>query len=179
MLAAGGAAAALASCGGEGNPQVTPTVSPDQARSDAAVMNALLDLERTAVLAYSIGLRRLSGAPRAVAARFLEHEREHERAVRRAIRGLGAQPTPARPARAYTSGFPRLRTAQEVLRFALDVENTQVSAYGDSLGSIVTPELRTELASILAVEAEHMSVILGALHEPQASQALVTGNAPT
>ena len=66
-----------------------------------------------------------------------------------------------------------------MLRFALDVENTQVSAYGDSLGSIVTPALRTELASILAVEAEHMSVILGALHEPQASQALVTGNAPT
>jgi hypothetical protein len=66
-----------------------------------------------------------------------------------------------------------------VLRFALDVENTQISAYGESLGSIVTPELRSTLLAILGTEAEHMSAILGELHEPQASRALVTGNTPT
>jgi hypothetical protein len=33
--------------------------------------------------------------------------------------------------------------------------------------------------SILGAEAEHMSVILGELHEPQAARALVTGSSPT
>ncbi|HEX8073876.1 MAG TPA: DUF4439 domain-containing protein [Thermoleophilaceae bacterium] len=142
-------------------------------------MNSLLDLERTAVLAYTVGQARLRGAARRAAATVLEQERAHEREVRRAVLSLGARPIRARPDREYLAGFPRLATAQQALQFALDVENTQVSAYGESLGSLVTPELRATVASILAAEAEHMSVILGALHEPQASQALVTGNAPT
>jgi hypothetical protein len=184
MLAAagagGGVTSALAACGGGGdNPEVTQTVRPDQARSDAAVMNSLLDLERMAVLAYTLGIDRLEGPARALARTFREHEIEHQRAVERAIRDLGAHPVPPRPKRSYTDTFPPLGDARAVLRFALDVENTQVSAYGESLGSIVTPELRATLLSILATEAEHMSAILGELHEPQASRALVTGNAPT
>ncbi|MEA2368101.1 MAG: Ferritin-like domain [Thermoleophilaceae bacterium] len=184
MLAAagagGGVATALASCGGgHDNPEVTQTVSPEQSRSDAAVMNALLDLERMAVLAYDSVLEHLTGAERRLAMTLREHEREHQRAAERAIRDLGAHPVPARPDGSYTSGFPPLRSEREALRFALDVENTQVSAYGDSLGSLVTPELRVTLLAILGAEAEHMSAILGRLHEPQAGRAFVTGNAPT
>jgi bacterioferritin (cytochrome b1) len=184
MLAAAGAggaaAAALGACGGgNDNPEVTQTISPDQARSDAAVMNSLLDLERTAILAYELARRLLSGPALRFARTFREHEVEHRRAVEQAILDLGAHPVPARPDDSYTAGFPPLRTAPDVLRFALDIENTQISAYGESLGSIVTPELRATLLTILGAEAEHMSVILGQLHEPQASRALVTGNAPT
>jgi rubrerythrin len=142
------------------------------------VLNSLLDLERTAVLAYTIGQAKLTGAARGAIRTLLAHEKEHEHALERAVIGLGAQPISARPASQYTSSFPLLATADQVLRFALDVENTQVSAYSDSLGTIVTPELRTTIASILATEAEHMAVVLGALHQPQAPQALVTGNAP-
>jgi rubrerythrin len=184
MLAAagagGGASLALAACGGGGDSQqVTQTISPEEAQADAAVLNALLDLERTAVLAYSLGQRRLSGAGLTLARRFTDHERAHERAVEQAILRVGGQPARARPDRSYTSGFPALRTASDVLRFALDLENTQISAYGEALGTVVTPEIRPTLLSILATEAEHMSVLLGELHEPQATQALVTGNAPT
>jgi Ferritin-like domain len=183
MLAAagagGGVASALAACGGSDNPEVTTTLRPDQARSDAAVMNSLLDLERMAVLAYELGERHLSGRARALARTFRGHELEHQRFAERAIRDLGAHPVPPRPERSYTENFPPLRSERDVLRFALDVENTQVSAYGESLASIVTPELRATLLAILGAEAEHMSAILGELHLPQASRALVTGNAPT
>jgi hypothetical protein len=182
MLAAagagGGVASALAACGGSDNPVVTQTVRPDQARADAALMNSLLDLERMAVLAYTQGLALLKGPALSLARTFREHEIEHRRAVEQAIRDLGAHPVPARPDRSYTDGFPPLGDASAVLRFALDVENTQISAYGESLGSIVTPELRATLLAVLGAEAEHMSAILGQLHEPQASRALVTGNAP-
>ena len=155
------------------------TVSPEQERSDASILNALLELERTAVLAYRAGIGRLSGEALRFARLLMEHERQHQRAVEEAIRGLGAHPVPARPESSYREGFPPLRTARDVLRFALDVESTQISAYGESLGSLRTPELRVTLGSILTAEAEHMSVILGLLGEPQAPNALVTGNAPT
>ena len=178
--AAGGAAGLVASCGGgSGRQEVTTTLSPEQAQADAAELNTLLDLERTAVLAYSIGQGFLSGSSLQLARRFAAHERAHEQALEQALRRLRIAPAPARPERSYTAGFPPLRSAQDVLRFALDVENTQVSAYSDSLGVVVTPALRTTLLSILGAEAEHMSVLLGALHQPQAAQAFVTGNAPT
>jgi Ferritin-like domain len=184
MLAAagagGGVAVALASCGGgNDNPEVTQTVSPEQSRSDAAVMNALLDLERMAVIAYSVMADALTGPARGMALAFREHERAHQRTVDRALRDLGAHPVPARPRASYEEGFPPVAGEAESLRFLLDIENTEVSAYGDSLGSIVTPHLRVTLLAILGAQAEHMSVILGRLHEPQASRAFVTGNAPT
>jgi len=40
---------------------VTTGLSPEQAQADAAELNSLLDLERTAVLAYSVGQRLLGG----------------------------------------------------------------------------------------------------------------------
>jgi hypothetical protein len=184
MLAAagagGGVAMALASCGGgDENPEVTQTISPEQSRSDAAVMNALLDLERMSVIAYSVMADGLSGRDRRTALAFRDHERAHQRRIERAIRELGAHPVPARPRASYEQGFPPAGDESELLRFLLDVENTQVSAYGDSLASVVTPNLRVTLLAILGTQAEHMSVILGRLREPQAARAFVTGNAPT
>jgi hypothetical protein len=184
MLAAagagGGVGALLASCGGgDENPEVTQTVSPEQARSDSAVTNSLLDLERMAVIAYELASERLSGSARQVARAFREHELAHQRAMEDALRDLGAHPVPPRPRSSYVDGFPPLRSAQDALRFVLDVENTQVAAYGDSLGAVVTPGLRATLLAILGTEAEHMSVVLGELHEPQAARSLVTGSAPT
>jgi hypothetical protein len=158
---------------------VTQTVSPEQARSDAAVMNSLLDLERMAVLAYAAARRHLSGGPERMAARFQAHELVHQRTIEGAIRDLGAHPVPPRPAASYRSGFPPLESAEDALRFALDVENTQISAYGESIASIVTPELRVTALAILGTEAEHMSVVLGRLREPQAPRSLVTGDSPT
>jgi rubrerythrin len=184
MLAAagagGGVAVLLGSCGGgDENPEITQTVSPDQARSDAAVTGALLDLERMAVIAYGLAGEHLSGPARAAARTFRDHERQHQRTMEAAIRALGAHPVPARPRASYVQGFPPVRSEQNALRFVLDVENTQIAAYGDSLASLVTPELRATVLSILGAEAEHMSAILGELHEPQAARSLVTGNSPT
>lgn len=58
------------------------------------------------------------------------------------------------------------------------MEETQVAAYGDSLPTLFTPELRVTLGTILAAESEHASVVLGELDEPQAPRALVVGRPP-
>jgi rubrerythrin len=177
---AGGPAAALAACGGGGAKQRTETtVSTTQAQGDAAVLNATLELEHTAIAAYEIGTKLLTGRARAAAADFLAHEREHAAALARAISRLGAQPVAQRPTSAYAAGFPPLRDANDFLEFALDVENTAVAAYLDSMAALNTDPLRAEVASIMTNEAEHMAVVYGLLRRPQVPNAFVTGESPT
>src|SRR5439155_10607391 len=110
---------------------------------------------------------------------FLAHEREHAAALARAISDLGSQPFKPRPRSAYTAGFPPLRNAADFLNFALDVENTSVAAYLDSLAALNTDPLRSEVASIMTAEAEHLAVLYGLLLRPQVPNAFVTGESPT
>jgi rubrerythrin len=130
------------------------------------------------VLAYGAIAERLTGSARAAAESFLAHERAHARAIERALGELDSRPAPPRPAGQYRSGFPRLRTEEDALRFALDVEDTQIAAYGESVASLFTPELRVTVATILATQAEHMAVVLGQLDEPQSPKAFLVGKPP-
>lgn len=163
QLAALGSAA-LAGCGdgGGGGRELDP-------EADAALLNALLELEHTAVAVYAAA--RLDGAAR----RFGDHEREHADWLARAIRSLGGSPVGAKPLAEYRRGFPAFRTSRDALRFAVDLENTAVAAYSDALPKLTDPALRAAVASALTVEAEHISVLLGELGEPQVPHALVTG----
>ena len=179
-LAASGAAAFLASCGGGGDGQdTTQTISPERRRADAAVLGSLLDLERTAVIAYVAIGHRLAGSARRTAAAFLEHERSHAHAIEQAFHELRIRPEKPRPDREYAAGFPPMESPEQALRFALDIEETQIAAYGDSLATLFTPELRVTVGTILATEAEHMAVVLGELDEPQAPKAFLVGKQPT
>jgi hypothetical protein len=135
------------------------------------VLTSLLELERTAVVAYEVLRRRLPG----LAPGFLTHERAHARALALALADLGAEPEPPRARSSYAGEFPPLRTRQEALRFALDVEQTQIAAYGDSVPTLFTPELRVTVATIFATQAEHMAVVLGALDEPQSPRDFLVG----
>jgi hypothetical protein len=175
-VAAAGLASLVVACDGDdGDRQdTTQTISPERKRGDAAVLESLLDLERTAVFAYAAARRHLGG----LAEGFLRHERAHARAIERALAGLGVTPEPPRPQAAYASDFPPLRTREDALRFALDVEETQIAAYGDSVPSLFTPELRVTLATILGAQGAHMAVVLGELDEPQSPREFLVGRPP-
>src|SRR5436190_7511547 len=172
----GGSAAALAACGGKKQSTET-TISTTQMQGDAAVLNAALELEHTTIAAYQVGVGLLRGKALASAREFLAHEREHAAALTRAIARLGTEPVNPRPTSAYAAGFPPLRNARDFLSFALDVENTAIAAYLDSLAALNTDPLRAEAASIMTNEAEHLAVISGLLLRPQAPNAFVTGAA--
>jgi rubrerythrin len=137
-------------------------------------MASLLELERTAVLAYDALRERLGD----LAVRFLEHERAHARALERGMVELGIEPEPPRPRSAYARDFPSLGTREDALRFALDVEQTQIAAYGDSVPTLFTPELRVTTATVFNTQAEHMAVLLGRLGEPQSPRDFVIGEPP-
>jgi rubrerythrin len=138
------------------------------------VLASLLDAERTAVFAYATARERLGG----LASEFLDHERAHARALEKALADLGVEPEPPRPRSAYATDFPPLRTREDALRFALDVEETQIAAYGDSMPALFTPEVRVTLTTIFATQTEHAAVLLGELGEPQAPRAFVVGEPP-
>ena len=165
----GGAGLWLAACGDDGNdgPE-DPTSNRSATEGDIATLNFVLELEHEAVAAYTAVAARLD-----MAKVFAEQEREHAGALVDAIKDLGGKPSKAEVADDY--GFPQLDAEEDVLKFALDLENTTVAAYIDALPKLSSPDLRGTAASIVTNEAEHLSVLLGALGEAQAPDPFVTG----
>ena len=163
---AGGTATLLSACGSD----AAPGAARADAEADAELLNGALDLEGVVIAAYRAGGPRLDGELAVTGRHFLEQEREHAEALRRAIRDLGAKPNRGRAA-----DLPQLRDARAVLRFAVDLERTFVAAYLDMLPRLRAPALRGRVAAILTNEAQHVSVLEAALGEQPARGAFVTG----
>jgi rubrerythrin len=178
-LAGGASAALIASCGG-GNSKTpsTETVSTIQMQDDAAILNTLLDLESSAIVAYGLIAQRVSGRNAALARKLRGHEQAHAAALRRAIPRLGQTPAAPKTAAEYEATFPPLRDERTALSFAVDVEDTAIGAYADAIAKVVTDNVRRLLATIIAAESEHAAVVLGRLGRPQAPAAFVTGPPP-
>ena len=102
---------------------------------------------------------------------FLEQEQEHADGLASAIKDAGG--TPNRALASYD--FPELRSQTDVLRFAVDLENTAIAAYIDALPKLGEGDLRATAAAIVANEAEHVAVLLGALGMEQVPDAFVVG----
>jgi rubrerythrin len=181
--AAGGGAAFLAACGDDDDDENGPVEGVTPTERDIRLLNEALDLENTAIVAYTAGAALLKGEALAVGKQFLEHEQEHAEGLKQAIKDLGGTPNRPRRREEYLRQFPNLMSQEDVLRFAVDLENVAVEAYLDSLPKLSTGELRQTAAAIVSNEAEHISVLLGALNpgDPaaQVPDAFVTGVAST
>jgi rubrerythrin len=171
-VSVGGASAAfLAACGDDTKlPQ--SELGPDESdEADVEILNAALDIELMAVAAYKLGAGQLKGDLLQVAKLFLEHEQAHADELASAIRDAGGKPNRARS----SYDFPDLRSQRDVLRFAVEFENTAIAAYVDALPKLGKGDLRATAAAIMANEAEHVSVLLGALGEEPVPSAFVLG----
>jgi rubrerythrin len=169
VTTAGGSAAFLAACGGGSGKPKNQTATA----ADIAILNSALDLEHTAIAAYTAGAPLLKGEVLKLGRAFLGQEKEHADALSSAVNQLGGNPS--RPKAAYD--FPRVRTQREVLLLANMIEHEAVAAYLDALPKLSSPALRATAASIVTTEAEHVSVLLGALGRPQVPTAFVAGRA--
>lgn len=170
LSVAGGSAMFLAACGDdEDDDSKSATKTGDEA--DVEILNSALDLELMAVAAYKGGAKLLKGAVLEAGQTFLEHEQEHADGLSTAIKDLGGRPNKAKS----SYDFPQLRNQEDVLKFAVDLENTAVAAYIDALPKLTDGSLRATAAAIVTNEAEHISVLLGALNLPQVPSAFVVG----
>jgi hypothetical protein len=172
LLAVAAPAALVAGCGGGGERS-----DPAERRrfSDLGFMRSAISLERATIAAYRVGEPLLRPDARRRAGRIVEQEQEHIRVLADGVRSLRGELPKPQPAEVYRRGFPRLRDQHDVLRFAADLERIQLRRYGDGLPDLFRLDLRQRVASILAVEAEHLSVLLGIAGLPQTPEAFVTG----
>ena len=170
---AGASATFLSACADDTkNPNVK--TGPDESdQADVELLNSALDLELMAVAAYKLGAAKLKGDVLQIGQRFLEQEQEHVDALATAIKDNGGTPNRARAA----YDFPALGSQDDVLKFAVDFENTAIAAYIDALPKLSQGDLRATAAAILTNEAEHIAVLLGALGRLQVPAAFVTGRA--
>jgi bacterioferritin (cytochrome b1) len=173
----GGSAVFIAACGSsDDSTSSTSSASGTTAMSsdaDVAILNSALDLEHTAIAAYTAGAPLLRGIALASAKRFLSQEQEHADGLSQAIKQLGGTPNAARSS--YDFGRPKTQT--DVLRLADMIENTAVAAYIDAIPKLQDPNLRATAAAIVTNEAEHIAILRGALGEQPVPAAFVTGKA--
>ncbi|MDP2710408.1 MAG: ferritin-like domain-containing protein [Solirubrobacteraceae bacterium] len=169
LSVAGGSAMLLAACSDDTK---NPVAGPDDSDlADVEILNGALDLELMAVAAYKAGAGRLSGDALQLGKAFLEQEQEHADGLAAAIRDAGGMPNRAKS----SYDFPVLRSQADVLRFALELENTAIAAYIDALPKLSPGELRATSAAIITNEAEHVSLLLDALGREPVPSAFVTG----
>lgn len=167
---AGGSAVFLSACGDDTTTAIAPA-HDESDQADVELLNSALDLEWMAVAAYKAGVRLLHGAVLKAGKLFGEQEQEHADGLSSAIKQAGGKPNAAKA----SYDFPTLRSQAEVLRFAIGIENTAIAAYIDALPKLGKGDLRATAAAIIANEAEHIAVLLGALGEPQVPDAFVYG----
>src|SRR4051794_11430378 len=171
--ALGGAAAALVlgSCGG-GDP---PPATGPRPGSGIALLGSLLALERASVEAYGACLDVLSGHLRRQVRAIRAEDRGHAERLEQVIEELGGTPPPGRSRAEYRRTFPTLRTPEDALRFAEDLEERQVRAYLEAVTDFPALELRLEAGGICADEGSHLATVRVLQGLPAAQGPFVTG----
>ena len=169
---AGGSAMFLAACTDDTKNPVK--IGPDESdQADVEILNGALDLELMAVAAYKAGARLLRGPVLQIGQTFLEQEQEHADGLASAIKDADGMPNRAKS----TYDFPVMRSQADVLRFALDLEQTAIAAYIDALPKLSNGDVRATAAAIITNEAEHAAILLDALGRDPVPAAFVTGKA--
>ena len=150
------AALLLAGCGGSGSG--TTTAVPDKA-ADAEILNDVLARQLAAVRAYERTLPLLAGPALAGAREFRASEQEHVDATIKALRGLesAAEPTPEP---LDTSG---LRSTRERLVFLYEAESATIDEELSAISKLEATWPRSLLASTVANQAQHLTLLRRAL----------------
>jgi rubrerythrin len=167
----GFAAVALGSCGG-GDP---PPAEGPEAGSGAALLGSLAAREHASAAGWDAIGERLRGEARRYAGAIAERERAHAERLSALIRDLGGEPPEGRAPADYEPQFPLMRTEDEALRFAADLEEQLIREHLDALRSLPREDQRRAVAEIAAEEAEDLAVAQSLAGEPAAQDPFVTG----
>ena len=156
-LAFSACALALVACGGRGD---TPSSATDKA-VDAEVLNEILARQTAAVAVYDESLAGLGGRSLALARVFRAQEQEHVDAVLKALRGLKSPAEPS-PEPVDTSG---LKSERERLVFIYETESATIDEELSAISKLEAAWPRSLLASTVANQAQHLTLLRQALGE--------------
>ncbi|HWE32830.1 MAG TPA: ferritin-like domain-containing protein [Solirubrobacteraceae bacterium] len=151
-LGSSAAAAALSGCAGTKRRLKLAGRSRD---SDARLLNELLLLERRAIAAYTAGIPLLSGGDLRAGTAFLRQELAHAGMLIALIKRAGGT-APPRLAN-YDLGDPH--SPRDVIALLHQVERAQLAAYVDAVPKLSPGYLRSSVSTILADDAQHVSLL--------------------
>jgi Ferritin-like domain len=169
------AATTLPACGCGKSGQGART-DPEKA-ADAAILNAALSQELTAVDAYARGRSLLRGRFRAVGREFRAQEQEYVDALTKAIRGVGGETD----AEAGELDFAGVKSQAGFLALAYELESAALSSDLGAAPRLDTAAPRGLAASLAAGHAQHLVVLrqgLGAGPAASVPQAFDGGEVP-
>jgi hypothetical protein len=159
LLGASGAAGvglALAGCGRSHPAAAHVSKLPESLKAvDAAIFNRLIDAEYAAAAVYIAGIPLLSDHNYRAAKHFLVQEVAHIQQLSNLVNV--AHGTPHGPRSSYDLDHPRSQT--QVMELIHRAEQATVRAYLDAIPELTPGPARAAAASILANEAQHVSIV--------------------
>jgi rubrerythrin len=175
----GGATSATLSATAIGLLASAPALIPRRARAetgeqDIRILNTALGAEHEAVAAYQVGAESglLEKAALDLAVQFQGQHKEHVDLLAATVSKLGGDPVAAKAT--YTFPVEKLKTQEDVLRFAAGLEKGAVSAYLGAVPILGSGDLARAAASILGDEAMHWAVLRYVLGENPVPHAFVS-----
>ncbi|OYT70394.1 MAG: ferritin [Chloracidobacterium sp. CP2_5A] len=132
---------------------------------DVKIANVALNLEHQAIAAYGVGAGTglLEGTALAAAKLFLSHHEAHRDSLIGVIKKFGGTPVePKKDPKEYEAiaeAVPKIKSATDVLEFALTLEEQAAGAYIGVLTSFSEKDLIPVLAGIGAAEAQHAALL--------------------
>lgn len=154
----GAGALALSGCGREAKAgqKSVKTAKPLVQHSDVAILAGLLELERHTIAAYTAGIPLLTRPDARTAKQFLNEELQHAGELLSLIKAAGGGRGPLRAA-SYDLGHPT--DDQDVLALLHRLESAQIASYLDAIPRLQPGPVRAATASILANDAQHISIL--------------------
>jgi rubrerythrin len=151
------------------------TQQPTQT-SDIDILNTALGAEQEAIAAYQAGAESglLKKPARDLAVTFQGHHKAHASLLANTVKKLGGTPVQAKTIAQYHFPTEKLKTGNDVLRFAAMLEKGAVSAYLGAIPLFANRDLAKAAGSILGDEAMHWAVLRQALGEAPVPDAFVS-----
>ncbi len=141
------------------------TALGDDKNGDVKIANVALNLEHQAIAAYGVGAGTglLEGAALAAAKLFMSHHEAHRDSLIGVIKKFGGTPVePKKDPKEYEAiakAVPNIKSANDILEFALTLEEQAAGAYIGVLTSFSEKDLIPVLAGIGAAEAQHAALL--------------------
>jgi hypothetical protein len=166
--------AGASGCGSSHHPRKhrsPPPQTPAQ-QLDSALLNGVLDIEYRAVALYTAAVPLLRGFPQAVAKLFLQQELAHVTLLQSIIGDSNGKPDKQR----YNYDFGKPHGLHGLFDALAGFENEQVAGYLDVITQLSTGGIRASIASIMANDAQHLSVATLLLGRNPVPTGFVIGN---
>jgi rubrerythrin len=152
---------------------------PNRPGQDVQLLNAALALEHEGIAAYQIAAESglLSAEILKVGITFQSHHKTHRDDLAAAIRRLGGQAATSKSIAEYAAalGAAALKTQNDVLKLALQLERGAANAYLGIIPSLEATEFHLLSARLAGDEAFHAAILGNALNEPIPQKAPIFG----